>query len=119
MSLISDIKMLPTFACPFVVRSSSTSFGLQIVDVCMWLVKRVLDRGDEPRGNCRTLFECLVEKSWMSRFDFDNVVDQVEAGAGYVERLPLTEEQLARGRAILQELEDSRLSRMKASDLPD
>jgi len=119
MSLISDIRVLPTFDCPLVVRSSSISFGLQIVDVCLWLVKRVLDRGDEPRGNCRTLFECLVEKSWMSRFDFDNIVDQVEAGAEYVDQLPLTEEQLARGRTILQELEDSRLSRMKASELPE
>jgi hypothetical protein len=113
-ALISDIKMLPSFDCPLVVRSSSESFGLQIVDVCLWMIRRVLDRDDQPRDNCQTLFNCLVERSWISRFDFENILDQVEEGAKYVEQLPLTEEQLERGRTILKEFERSRLSRIAA-----
>jgi hypothetical protein len=115
MSLISDIKLMPTFDCSLVVRSSSESFGLQIVDICMWLVKRVIDQGDKPRDNCLTLFKSLFERSWISRFDFSNIVSQVRSGADFVEALPLTEEQLARGRAVLGEFERSRVERMNAA----
>jgi hypothetical protein len=91
---------------------------LQILDLCMWIVKRVIDRGDKPRGSCRTLFECLVERSWISRFDFTDLVENVRAGVAYIGALPVTEEQIEKGRLILAEFERSRLGRMAGDDEP-
>jgi hypothetical protein len=32
------------------VRSSDISFGLQLIHVCMWLSRRVIEKHDKPRG---------------------------------------------------------------------
>jgi hypothetical protein len=53
-----------------------------------------------------------VEKSWLSHFDFEYLVREVQSGTEQIEKLPLSDEQLARGRAILRDMEASRLSRM-------
>ena len=112
MAMISDWKKIESFDCELLEKSSTDSFGLQILDVCMWLLRRVLDNDNEPGGNCRTLFECLVERSMISRFDFKTLVRSVEVGAQYVDGLTLTEEQLDRGKEILKEFEETRLKRM-------
>jgi hypothetical protein len=65
-----------------------------------------------PRGNCRILFESLLERSWLTHFDFEYLVREVRTGAEEVEHLPMSPAKLARGRAILQDLEASRLQRM-------
>ncbi len=112
MSIISDIAPIASFECSLEVRSSASSFGLQLVDVCMWLVMRVVERGDRPKGACAKLFQCLVERSWINEYDFRTLVRQVEEGARHVEDLPLTPEDLERGKAIREQLEDARRNRM-------
>jgi hypothetical protein len=78
----------------------------------MWLLKRVIERGDEPRGACAKLFECLVERSWINEYDFRTLVRQVEEGARHVDGLPLTPEGLERAKAFREQLEESRQKRM-------
>ena len=112
MSLLADWEKIESFACELVEKSSTHSFGLQIIDVSMWLLKRVLDNEDDLSGNCRTLYDCLVERSTISRFDFNTLVSTVEIGSQYVERLPLTEEQLSRAKEFGAEMEDQRQNRM-------
>jgi hypothetical protein len=114
MAMISDWKKIESFDCELLEKSSADSFGLQIVDVCMWLLRRVADNDNEPRGDCRTLYECLVERSMISTFDFKTLVRSVEVGGQYVEGLPLTEEQLDRGRKLLAEFEEARQKRLQA-----
>lgn len=116
MSIISDIEPIASFECSLEVRSSSSSFGLQLVDVCMWLLKRVIERGDKPRGACAKLFACLVERSWINEYDFRTLVRVVYEGAKYVEDLPLTPEALERGKAIVAQLEEMRRARMLEGD---
>lgn len=112
LSIISDIAPITSFECSLEVRSSATSFGLQLVDVCMWLIKRIIERGDKPRGACAKLFQCLVERSWINEYDFRTLVRQVEEGAKHVENLPLTPEDLERGKELRTQLEESRQKRM-------
>jgi hypothetical protein len=112
MAMISDWKKIESFDCELLEKSSAESFGLQILDVSMWLLRRVFDNNNEPRGNCRTLFECLVKRSMISRFDFETLVRSVEAGSRYVDGLPLTEEELGRGKRILAEFEKARQNRI-------
>jgi hypothetical protein len=92
MAMMSDWREIESFNCELLEKSSADSFGLQILDVCMWLLRRVLDNDNTPRGNCRILFECLVERSMISRFNSETLVRSVEVGSQYVDDLPLTEE---------------------------
>ncbi|MGA2876714.1 MAG: DUF3800 domain-containing protein [Nitrososphaerales archaeon] len=112
MATIADWKKIESFECDLVEKSSADSFGLQVIDVCMWLLRRAHDNRDNPRENCRTLFECLVERSTITRFDFETLVRSVESGARYVDNLPLTEKQLDKGRAMLAEFEEARQMRL-------
>jgi hypothetical protein len=112
LAMIADWKKVESFECELVEKSSADSFGLQVIDVCMWLLRRIHDNDDKPREDCRTLFECLVERSMITRFDFETLVRSVEAGARYVDSLPLAEKQLDEGKAILAEFEEARQKRM-------
>jgi len=60
LSIISDIAPIASFECSLEVRSSASSFGLQLVDVCTWLIKRVIERGDEPGGPAPNCFSALL-----------------------------------------------------------
>ena len=113
MSLIADIKETATFDCPLEVRPSSQSFGLQIVDVCLWLVRRIFEGGDKHRGHCRTLFECILERSWLAQFSFENIVRQVHTGADWLYSRPFTNEDEQRAQKLLAESEERRLARLK------
>jgi hypothetical protein len=115
LAYLADWEKLPSFQCALVTKSSSESLGLQLVDICLWLFKRVLDDGDRPHGACRTLFESLVERSWIKRFDFSNLVRQVREGTQFVENLPLTPNELERGQELLKQFESNRQFRLAAS----
>jgi len=115
MALISDWTKIESFECELLEKSSADSFGLQMLDVCMWLLRRVSDNRDVPRGDCRQLFRCLVERSMITRFDFNTLVRRVKTGADYVDNLPLSEEQLDKGKSILGELEAGRHKRLLTS----
>lgn len=118
LAYLADWEKLPSFQCALVTKSSSESFGLQLVDICLWLFKRVIDNGDRPQGACWTLFESLVERSWIKRFDFPHLVRQVREGAQFVEKLPLTTKDLDRGQDILKQFETNRQLRLADSGEP-
>lgn len=117
MAMMSDWREMASFDCSLQQRSSADSFGLQLVDICLWLTKRVIDKGDEPHGNCAVLLECLMEKSLLSRFDFHDLLRMVEEGTNFVENLPSTEEDLKRGQEILDSIESNRQKRLASSAL--
>lgn len=114
LSIASDISSVATFECNLDIRSSADSFGLQIVDVCLWLAKRVLERNDVPRGHCATLWKCLVERSYIKEYDFKMLVREVEAGANLLEQRTPTPEQIANAKRTLAQIEDARKNRLTA-----
>jgi len=115
-SFISDIEPIESFKCPMEVRSSTTSFGLQLVDLCMWFMKRVIEKDDEPRGDCIALFEALLERSYIKDYDFEMLIREVQAGADFAASADLSEEKLAEGKKILAQLEESRKKRLHESE---
>jgi hypothetical protein len=114
LAYLADWEKLPSFQCALLTKSSSQSFGLQLVDICLWLFKRVTDNGDRPQGACRMLFESLLERSWIKRFDFPYLVRQVKEGMQFVEELPLTLEDLERAQDIGKQFEANRQLRLAA-----
>lgn len=116
LSMISDISPISSFDCALDVRSSETSLGLQLIDVCMWLSKRVIEKHDRPRDQCAILWQCLLETSYIKDYDFDMLIREVKEGADMLARREYTEEQLSEARNALAEIEASRRSRLQELD---
>jgi hypothetical protein len=112
LSMISDIAPISSFDCTLDVRSSANSFGLQLIDVCMWVARRVIEKRNVPRGQCAVLWECLVENSFIKDYDFDMLVREIKAGANFLAKRDLTDDQLADARRNLELIEEARRQRL-------
>lgn len=115
LAMIGDLKEMSTFVGAFRPASSKSSFGLQILDVVLWLVKRFIDTPDSVHGKCRELAEFVVNEGYISEFSHDAMMREVIAGFAFLEALPTTPEQEKRGRELLSSIEARRLERMRAS----
>jgi hypothetical protein len=115
LAVISDVAPIGSFDCALEVRSSESSFGLQLVDVCMWLSKRVLEKGDKPHGQCAVLLETLVEQSFIKDYDFQMLLREVQSGTDFLYQREYTEEQLAEAKKTIDQLEDRRKQRLLES----
>ena len=115
LSMASDISPIETFDCTLKIRSSADSFGLQIVDVCLWLAKRVLEQNNVPRGQCATLWKCLIERSYIKEYDFGMLVREIRAGAELLEQRPLTARKMEDAKQILAQIEEARKKRLAAN----
>lgn len=116
LAMISDIEPISTFDCALEVRSSRNSFGLQLIDVCLWLTKRVLENRNELRGQCAVLWQCLAERSFVKDYDFAMLIREVEAGTEFLAGRAYSDERLAEARKLLAELEASRRERLLAAE---
>ncbi len=111
-TVISDIEKMDSFDADLIVRSSHESFGLQLVDVCLWLVKRVIDKDEAPSGQCERLVDWLICNNFLVRFDFGQVANSVKVGAQEVYRLPFSSEDEMNAKRLRQSFEEARLKRM-------
>jgi len=116
LSMISDISPISSFDCALDVRSSDASFGLQLIDVCVWLSKRVIEKHDKPRGQCAVLWQCLLERSYIKDYDFDMLIREVKAGADMLAGREYTDEQLSDAKKTLGEIESNRRKRLLESE---
>jgi hypothetical protein len=103
---------LGTFECDFVERDSSSSFGLQLVDIALWLFKRQFDRPVELHGQCADLFKALVHRSHLSNFPREEMMEWLMTEGNAWMNRPITDEALERGRVLVDQLEQNRLRRM-------
>lgn len=115
LALITDLKEMSTFVGEFRAVNSKHSFGLQILDVVLWLVKRFIDDPEAVHGKSRDLAEYITKDAYISEFSHDATIREVIAGFAFLEALPLTPEKEQRGRELLAKIEDRRLERMRAS----
>jgi hypothetical protein len=112
-SLITDISGLETFQCSMTITKSSDSFGLQFVDVMLWLVKRFLDNPNGIHGQCQELAEfVMLDSGIISHFSRDTLLDEVIRQYLAVMSLPITPGQEAKARGLVSKFEAARLARM-------
>jgi hypothetical protein len=118
LALMVNIKEMATFDCDFRITSSRTSFGLQILDVVLWLTKRFTDDSDSVGGMCRELAEFVLKSGFISEFTQESMLREVERGWNVVASLPITPEQEEKGRELFSQFESGRLERMQAPFMP-
>jgi len=69
-------------------------------------------------GKSRELAEFILQNGFISHFTQETMLSEVVRGYEQIMSAPVTSEQERKGRELLQELETSRLNRMRAA-LPE
>jgi hypothetical protein len=95
----------------FVISNAKDSVGIQIIDVIMWLFQR-LNRGDSIGYECTVLMQHVLSKGYKSDFSFNGVYGQFEREMLPIMEAEMSEEQLQRGREMVQMFNERR-------DFPD
>jgi hypothetical protein len=78
----------------------------------MWLAKRVIEENNTSRGNCATLWKCVIERSYIKEYDFKTLAREVNAGANLLAQRQLSAEQVADAKRTLTAIEDARKKRL-------
>jgi hypothetical protein len=111
-ALLPEIKDAETFKCELVERSSKASFGLQMIDTLLWLAKRKIDRNIELRGECKSLFDLVLQRSLITDYSRNELTRWLLTEGNQFLARPISAEQLEKGKAIAAELEQKRIHRM-------
>ncbi|MCC6591243.1 MAG: DUF3800 domain-containing protein [Bryobacterales bacterium] len=115
LALLMNVKEMGTFDCNFHVTSSKSSFGLQLLDVALWLSKRRKDHPQLIRGMCSELADYIGARSYISEFTWDAMFSEVARMLQVVEAMSLSPAREAKGRELMEELEAQRIERMQRS----
>lgn len=113
-SWITDIEPIDLYDCKLEFKSSSSSFGLQIVDICLWLVKRYFVDKDlsSSLNNCTLLLNYLKESSLISDFTREALENYYAEATLKIFQKPLSQEDLKKGKEIVNQVEEHRINRM-------
>lgn len=111
-SLITDIELVETINCPINIVSSDQSFGLQMIDIALWLMKKY------PFGNlngfdgCKTLANYIIKNSRITDLTLESIKNEVSYMKNKVMTKNLTEEEVMLGRKLVEDIDRSRYERM-------
>lgn len=93
--------------------SSDTSSGLQLIDIPLWIMKQVMDRGKVVTGDVELLRQHIYENGFISQFSYEALTDEVISINNEIMSVPLTEEQLKFGHEQVAIMEAIRIKNLK------
>jgi len=91
----------------FRMTSEENSAGLQVVDVVLWLLKRMFD-GKDLGPNSANLLNWVLKRAYQNDFSFDGVGQATEESLRPIMEADFSDEQMAKGAAFQSEVELSR-----------
>lgn len=115
-SPLPDIKKALTFSGELEVGKSEDHLGLQLIDIVLWLVKRFLDLRGAVHGDARKLALYVISDADIYPFERNKLIEDVKDVTERLYALPLTKEQMAKGKELVREFEAKRVARMNAPD---
>jgi len=92
--------------------TSSSSPHLQLVDVCMWLLKQKIDNNKEIHGEAGRLLENIISRSTISHFSSEFLRAEANHFMQQLMSMPITEENLNEARKVTFELDDKRKKKL-------
>lgn len=96
----------------FRMATEETSAGLQVIDVVLWLFKRVVtDKEIGPRG--ARLLTRVLQRGYQNDLSFAGVGDAVERQLADIWNTPIAEEQKRIGAELIAKSEEDRIAAMR------
>ena len=114
-----DDEPIPVSFAPgsrFRTASEETSVGLQMVDILIWLFKRVFE-GKEIGENSRTLLNAVLKRAYQHDFSFIGVGDKTEKSVRQMMETSMSEDQLAQSKEIFEKQESIRREAIRQYEL--
>ena len=106
---VFDFKTYPT--APLTFASSAQSFGLELVDLFLWLIKKAHDGHSFPL-QLRPLMSRLVQQAYTDSLSIEGIARRWEPHFAASEGVELTPEQLARAQELFALDEERRIKAM-------
>ena len=111
-----NIKKIDTFDGQFRIASSHSSFGLQALDIALWLIKRHVDQPGSLTGGCKELKDFILAHGGISSFTTDGMERFVRDGFATLETMDVSSHpQRHKIEEYLKTTEERRLERIRAS----
>lgn len=92
--------------------TSSSSPHLQLVDICMWLLKQKIDNNKDIHGVAGTLLEKIINRSTISHFSSDYLRAEATHYMQQLMSMPIPLETLNQARKVTFELDDERKKKL-------
>ncbi|MUG71331.1 DUF3800 domain-containing protein [Paenibacillus validus] len=93
--------------------SSSSSPYLQLVDVCLWLLKQKVDLKKEIYGRAGELLDTVIKRSSINHFSSSFLQAEVQYFTQLLMNAPISEAQLIKAQKQIAELEEQRKKRLE------
>lgn len=110
-SLITDITRVENIPADITFEESHTEAALQLVDVVLWMTKRAIQNHDTLPPACARLGRVVSERAAAMDFSRGSFATEVAATLRLYMTEPLSAEDLARGEALLRQVEAARIAR--------
>ena len=99
----------------FLIKSSSESPGIQVIDVILWLFKKNL-YGEFLPSNCSRLMNHVFKFGFQNDMSFENIEKRLENIIEEMNDAPLCPEDIIKGKELLEFAEKRRQNSMKDYD---
>lgn len=107
------VKRVRTIQAQLEFFSSVSSFGLQLADVCLWLMTRLFKNSPGVEGQtCLPLLATIIKRAIIKEYTYDQLVSETQKEVEEIMARPLTPEAEKRGRQIQEMFEKRRIKRM-------
>jgi len=106
----------PIAICPIEFVASTSSIGVQLADILLWVKKRKLEEDVRLPEECEALLNFIKQREVIRTFFYEELKQRTLAEYKMVMSAPITPEQEAKGKAFAAEMEKRRLERIESSN---
>ena len=110
----TSIRFADIRGSEFEFAESRSSPGLQVVDVVLWIFSRLISQRSVGR-HATELFDLCFSTDSFNYLSFEMLSEEVRFMIIALENQPISDEQLSRGRQFVEQMEATRLERMRTS----
>lgn len=117
-SWITDSELVDLYDGSIEFKASDLVYGLQIVDVALWLIKRYMTGSiSKEFVACRNLAEFIISRAYMNYFCLNQLCEDASRTIHEASLLPVTDAKMVAGRKRLKDIEEERWKRMLEDNL--
>jgi hypothetical protein len=99
------------FGSEFIISSAEQSPGIQVIDIILWLFKRVIE-GKRIGQNSRNLLIYVFRHAKQHDFSFDTMIDYLSDAMNFLFSATISDEQFEKGQEILNNIEANRQEKL-------
>ena len=112
--LIEDLNLENNYQCHFNICSSDKSYGLQLVDILLWLAKKFLDSPFSIKGKCMELINYIGANGYITEISENRQREEVINNYIAIMSIPFTKEELSNAKKNCMIIEEIRQNRMSS-----